>query len=142
MSSFAAQAISLASPDSQAKVRRALEASWSEKTSYCYNPSLAPVSYGQCAATAIVVQERYGGEILRSEITRSDGKKLRHFYNRIDGQRLDFTADQLEMREHWSMAEYLDIPSSAAEAETELVSGQLDEMRRAFRRAIEREDGA
>jgi len=131
---------SFASPDSYAKVRRALEASWSDKTSVCYNPSLAPVSYGQCAATAIVIQERYGGEILRSEITRSDGAKLRHFYNRIDGKRLDFTADQLDMREHWSMPEYLDIPSSAAEAETELMSGQLDEMRRAFRRAIERED--
>ena len=141
MSSCAAQAISLASPDSQAKVRRALEASWSEKTSYCYNPNLAPASYGQCAGTAIVIYERYGGEILRSEIIRSDGKKLRHFYNRIDGQRLDFTADQLEMSEHWSMAEYLDIPSSDAEAETELMPGQLDELRRAFLRAIQSEDG-
>jgi hypothetical protein len=132
--------ISLASADSHAKVRRALEASWSDKTSVCYNPSLAPVSYGQCAATAIVVHERYGGEILRSEITRCDGAKLRHFYNRIGGQRLDFTADQLNMHEHWSMPEYLDIPSSVAEAETELMPGQLDEMRRAFRCAIERED--
>jgi hypothetical protein len=99
------------------------------------------VSYGQCAATAVVVYERYGGEILRSEIIRCDGEKLRHFYNRIDGQRLDFTADQLEMREHWSMPEYLDIPSSAAEAKTELMPGQLDEMRRAFQHAITREDG-
>lgn len=99
------------------------------------------MSYGQCAATAIVMHERYGGEILRSEITRFDGVKRRHFYNRIHGKRLDFTADQLDMREYWSMPAYLDIPSSVAEAETELMPGRLDEMRRAFQYAIERENG-
>ncbi len=124
------------SPAAQSEVRRALKRSWSEKTSVCYNPSIAPVSYGQCAATAIVICETYGGAILRSEIVRCDGTTARHFYNRIGGQRLDFTEDQLDIPGYWSMPQYLDLPSSIAEAEAELMPGQLDAMRSAFRAAL------
>ena len=127
-------------PAGQAKIRRALANSWSERTSVCYNPSIAPLSYGQCAATAVVIFETFGGEILRSEILRHNGTTARHFYNRIEGQRLDFTADQLDIPGYWSMPKYLDIPSSAAEAETELMPGQLEAMRSAFRSAMEHED--
>ena len=56
------------------------------------------------------------------------------------GQRLDFTADQLDIPGDWSMPKYLDIPSSAAEAETELMPGQLEAMSCAFRSAMEHED--
>lgn len=122
------------------RIRHALANSWSEKTSGCYNPSIAPPSYGQCAATSIVISETFGGEILRSEILRHDGSVARHFYNRIGGQRYDFTADQLDIPGYWSMPEYLDIPSDAAEAETELLPGQLVAMRIAFRMAMERGD--
>ena len=124
------------SPAAQAQVRRALETSWSERTSVCFNPSIAPVSYGQCAVTAIVVFETFGGEILRSEIVRFNGTKARHFYNRIDGQRIDFTADQLNMPSYWLMPSYLDIISSVSEATTELMPGQLEAMRSAFRVAM------
>lgn len=122
------------------QVRRALERRWSAKTSACYNPKIAPVSYGQCAATAIVICETFGGEILRSEIVRNDGTTARHFYNRISGQRLDFTEDQLNMSDYWSMPQYLDLPSSIAEAQTELMPGQLDAMRSAFRAALASRD--
>jgi hypothetical protein len=68
----------------------ALVASWSESTSVepaawsDANPAL-----GQCAVTAIVLQDYCGGEILRSRI---DGKS--HYYNLVDGRELDLTRRQ------------------------------------------------
>jgi len=47
------------------KVRQALERSWSAETSVGFSPD-AFSSYGQCAQTAIVVWETFGGEILRT----------------------------------------------------------------------------
>ena len=114
------------------QVRSALERSWSAKTSVCWSPTAAP-SYGQCAPTAIVVWERFGGEILKTDGWPPEG---RHFYNRIDGKRFDFTADQFEMPDYSHKVEYKDMMSSAEEATTEMLSGQLDEMRYAFNRAL------
>jgi len=114
------------------RIRRALERSWSGKTSVCYSPSAAP-SYGQCAPTAIVIWERFGGEILKTDGWPPNG---RHFYNRIDGTKYDFTADQFEMPDYSHRVEYKDILSNAAEAETETMAGQVDEMRRAFGKAF------
>lgn len=47
------------------RIRMALEKSWSGETSIIYSPDAFP-SYGQCAQTAILIQERFGGEILRT----------------------------------------------------------------------------
>ena len=58
------------SEDTKELVRRALECSWSSKTSICYNPKIAPLSYGQCAPTAVVVAEMFGGEILKSQVPK------------------------------------------------------------------------
>ncbi len=114
------------------KIRKALERSWSEKTSYCYSKEAAP-SYGQCAPTAIVVWETFGGEILRTDGWPPQG---RHFYNRIDGFRYDFTADQFEMPGYSRKVEYKDILSSPEEAATEAYPSQIDEMRAAFGKAL------
>jgi len=128
-------------PDLLAKIRRALARSWSERTSVCFNPNIAPLAYGQCAPTAVVVNELLGGEILKTEMLRWDGHPVRHFYNRVDGRRLDFTEEQLlEIPDYWSKVEYHDIPSSVAEAETEMLPGQLSAMRSAFKIAMEAED--
>jgi hypothetical protein len=114
------------------KVQRALERSWSEKTSYSYHPGMAPLSSGQCAPTAVVIYETFGGEILKTDNVQNVSGL--HFYNLIDGQRCDFTADQFD-----EPIEYKDITSNVKEA-AELTSGrQLDEMRSAFRRAWEQE---
>lgn len=107
------------------KVRRALEKSWSDKTSFCYDPSIAPPSYGQCAQTAVVIFENFGGEILVTDNTPN--MSGRHFYNRINGTRYDFTADQFDIS-----IEYRDILSSKEEAASETFGNQLSEMRRAF----------
>jgi hypothetical protein len=116
-----------------AKIRHVLERSWSKKTSYCYNIDIAPPSYGQCAQTAIVIWEIFGGEILKTDdVPMASG---RHFYNRIDGVRCDFTADQFDIPEYSHRLEYKDIPSNIDEAATEASSSQIDELREAFKRA-------
>lgn len=114
------------------KIKMALERSWSAKTSVCYSPDAA-ASYGQCAPTAIVVREFFGGEILKTDGWPPNGH---HFYNRIDGIRYDFTADQFEMPQYSHKVEYKDILSSAEEAATETLSGQINEMRAAFGKAL------
>jgi hypothetical protein len=109
------------------KVRRALERSWSEKTSYCYHPNEAPLSYGQCAPTAVVIFETFGGEILKTDnVPNISGL---HFYNLIDGERYDFTADQFD-----EPMVYKDMLSNSTEAGAITTGHQLDEMRRAFLR--------
>ena len=124
------------SAEVQARVRLALEKSWSDKTSVCYNPSVAPLSYGQCAPTAVVVFEQFGGEILRTEVQKYDGAYIRHFYNRIEGQRFDFTADQFNIPGYWRKIIHEDIPSNVAEALNEMLPGQLEAMRAAFENAF------
>ncbi len=114
------------------KVRRALERSWSAKTSFCFSEDAAP-SYGQCAQTAIVIREIFGGEILKTSGWPPNG---RHFYNHIDGTRYDFTADQFSMPDYSHVVSYDDILSSVEEAASETMFGQVEELRRAFRKAL------
>jgi hypothetical protein len=128
---FERDAVSLTT-ETQAMIRQALEQSWSDKTSVCFNPSIAPLSYGQCAPTTIVVFEKFGDEILRTEVRRYDETPIRHFYNRIAGQRYDFTADQFNIPDYWREVVYQDIPSTVSEATTEMLPGQLEAMRSAF----------
>ena len=113
------------------RVRNALENSWSAETSAIFSPDACP-SYGQCAQTAIVVREFFGGEILRTTGWHGKGN---HFYNRIGGRRIDFTADQFEMPGYSYALVYEDQPSDAHEAEKEALPGQVEALRRAFRKA-------
>jgi len=64
-----------------------LRAAWSTETGGKWradNPAC-----GQCSVTALVVQDAWGGEILKTDV---DGAW--HFYNRVDGQRWDLTESQ------------------------------------------------
>jgi hypothetical protein len=125
------------SEDTKDLIHRALEQSWSAKTSDCYNPKIAPLSYGQCAPTAVVIAETFGGEILKTQVRKKDGTSVRHFYNRIEGQRYDFTRSQIDdLPDYWGPLVYDDALSSTAEAMTEMLPGQLDEMRSAFSKAL------
>lgn len=118
-------------------IRRALEQSWSEETSVCFNPEIAPLSYGQCAQSAIVVYERYGGEILRTVVGKHDGTEIRHFYNRINGERLDFTADQFDIPGYWEKLVYKDLSSNIKEALAECLPGQVEALRKGFEKALD-----
>lgn len=124
--------------DTKELIQQALERSWSSQTSVCYNPKIAPLSYGQCAPTAAVIAETFGGEILKTQIPKKDGAFARHFYNRINGQRYDFTRSQFDdLPDYWGPVVYHDTPSSLADAMTEMLPGQLDAMRMAFRKALD-----
>ena len=126
------------SEDTKELVRRALERSWSSKTSVCYNPKIAPLSYGQCAPTAVVIAETFGAEILRTQVPKKGGTSVRHFYNRIAGQRYDFTRSQFDdLPDYWGPVVYDDTLSSLADAMTEMLPGQLEEMRSAFKKALD-----
>lgn len=60
----------------------------------------------------------------------------RHFYNRIDGSRYDFTADQFEDPEYSHKVEYKDLSSNSEEARSETLPGQIEAMRAAFEKAF------
>lgn len=69
------------------RVARALHKSWSLATARQWtaeNPAA-----GQCNVTALLVHELFGGELLKTRLPEGD-----HFYNRVDGQRYDFTESQ------------------------------------------------
>ena len=51
-------------------------------------------AYGQCAVTACLVQDHFGGEIVWSQVTEKDGSKISHYFNKINGNEIDLTRDQ------------------------------------------------
>jgi len=77
------------------KFKKALRKSWSKETSYCpnewneKNPAL-----GQCAVSALVANDYFGGKIIWAEVLSSDGQKISHYFNSIDGQEVDLTRSQ------------------------------------------------
>lgn len=90
--------------NSQGELLTKLQSAWSTETGSKWrrdNPAC-----GQCSVTALVAQDLLGGDILKTSV---DGQW--HFYNRIDGQRLDLTDTQFEQP-----LEYQDLPSDRAEA--------------------------
>ncbi|MEH2522797.1 MULTISPECIES: YunG family protein [unclassified Bradyrhizobium] len=83
---------------------RQLRRSWSIETSSRWRRD-NPAS-GQCGVTALVVHDKFGGETLKTDVNGAW-----HFYNRIDGSRVDFTMSQFD-----SPIGYDDVPSSRDEA--------------------------
>lgn len=77
---------------------------WSLKTSSKWS---AENPYrGQCGVTALVINDLFGGEILKTEV---EGQW--HFYNQINGKRYDFTSKQFNFK-----INYRDIESDRDEA--------------------------
>ncbi|MCA6114515.1 hypothetical protein J6524_06220 [Bradyrhizobium sp. WSM 1738] len=83
---------------------RKLREAWSAETSGKWRPD-NPAA-GQCSVTALVVQDELGGEILKTDFGGAW-----HFYNRIDGRRIDLTMSQFD-----SPIGYDDLPSNRHEA--------------------------
>ncbi|MEM7743234.1 MAG: hypothetical protein AAF409_05935 [Pseudomonadota bacterium] len=70
-------------------VQAALRAAWSDRSSTLWsreNPAA-----GQCGVSALVAHDHLGGDILKTRC-----RDLWHFYNRIDGRRIDFTDSQFD----------------------------------------------
>ena len=116
-------------------IRRALQDSWSEHTQPAFDPR--DPSYNQCAQTAIVVFDHFGGDILRTQVC-TQSYEIEHFYNRIGWRRYDFTAAQFEIPYFRKPVLYRDTLSNVSEAQDTLQSTQLSAMRRAFNSAIRR----
>jgi hypothetical protein len=81
---------------SLAAIERALAGSWSAETSAL--PGLwtkRSPALGQCAVTALVVQDYLGGKLLRVDILSEDSPSKSHYYNELpDGSILDLTMRQ------------------------------------------------
>lgn len=71
---------------------RAIRAAWSAETSLAEDWSPMHPSVGQCAVTALVVQDFFGGDLLQSVV-----QGVSHYWNRLpDGTELDLTRDQFD----------------------------------------------
>lgn len=77
---------------------------------------------GQCSPTAIVVQERFGGAILKTSF-----QGAWHFYNSIGGKRFDFTAEQFSVA-----PVYEDQPATRDEALLDCTEEQRANLARRF----------
>lgn len=71
-----------------------LKRAWSKDSSYYpvfdgSNPAL-----GQCAVTALVVNDYFGGEIVWCEAVQPDGQKISHYFNKVDNNEIDLTRSQ------------------------------------------------
>ncbi len=108
---------------SLARFGRCLERAWSNQSSTRWradNPAL-----GQCGVTSLVANDAFGGEILK---TRVEGGW--HFYNRIDGRRVDFTASQFS-----DPLDYQDVASDRSDAFADTNAQQYDALTARLRAA-------
>ncbi|MGD8348521.1 MAG: hypothetical protein PVI79_04765 [Gammaproteobacteria bacterium] len=103
------------------RVRSALSNSWSPQTAIQWRPDIPAL--GQCNVTALLVNELFGGRILKTRQRESV-----HYYNEIDGRRYDFTDSQFDSR-----IEYDDEQSSRAEVERGVSRDEMNTLRNAFR---------
>ncbi|WP_422376352.1 YunG family protein [Roseibium sp.] len=99
------------------RLARALEASWSLKSSTLWSEDVPAA--GQCGVTALVANDVLGADILKTRYGL-----IWHFYNRIDGRRHDFTANQFERP-----VAYDDLPATREEAFADTNAEQYDYLR-------------
>ena len=87
-----------------ATLQSALEQAWSIETSTKWLSD--DPARGQCSVTALVVQDVLGGELAKTDV---DGAW--HFYNFVNGKRLDFSVSQFP-----NPVSYTDLPTNRDEA--------------------------
>lgn len=77
------------------KLFKLLRDSWDAGSSYSSeewtgdNPAR-----GQCAVSSLIVQDYFGGEIMRFEAAYTDGRTEKHYANIIEGTLIDTTRGQ------------------------------------------------
>ena len=117
-------------PVDEGAILAALHRSWSQWTARQWTPQ-NPAG-GQCNVTSVVVYERFGGAILKTPLPDGD-----HFYNWIDGRRMDFTAAQFD-----APIAYADIPASSDQAASGANPSELNALRAAFLANLDSADDA
>ncbi|MBL6457012.1 hypothetical protein JMJ55_16875 [Belnapia sp. T6] len=110
-----------------AAVQDRLRRSWSAGSSSRFRPDNPAL--GQCSATALVVHQVFGGEVLKT-LVPLEGRMAPHFYNRIGGRCFDFTAEQFAMP-----VRYDDAISSPEEALTDTSPAQVAQLLATFHAA-------
>lgn len=96
----------------------ALFRAWSIETSSLWAPDNP--ARGQCGVTSLVVQDLFGGEILKTRTPEG-----MHFYNRVNGARIDLTQSQFKV-----LPVYQDRPATRDEAFADTSLSQYLALRR------------
>lgn len=117
-----------------AALRGALEQSWSADTSSSTAWSEDNPAKGQCAVTACVVQDYLGGDILNSIATLPGGETVSHYFNVIDGSRIDLTENQFPSGTTFSEP----APKTGGFASTRDYCLSYDDMTRRYQRLASR----
>jgi hypothetical protein len=77
------------------ELENAIRDSWDASTSsYQDDWSKDNPSYGQCAVTALVLNDYLGGEIVWANVELPDGKFESHYFNKVLGEEKDLTREQ------------------------------------------------
>jgi hypothetical protein len=93
----------------QTDIREALKQTWELEDSQ-RKPIISPPK-GQDKEVSLLIHDIFGGEILKTS-----RKKGWHFYNRINGERIDFSDTETEKRSKNN--HFDDIPSTPEETDT------------------------
>lgn len=79
-------------------LEKALQQAWGKDTSYYPDYDGSNPAYGQCFATVLVVNDYFGGKILKKKWGADEG----HFWNLIDGKETDLTRSQFTEKKDFS----------------------------------------
>lgn len=110
-------------------VLNALRQAWSAQSSSKWR--IGNPAKGQCGVTSLVVQDILGGEIRKTRLDEGW-----HFYNVINGERMDFMEEQFS-----SKIDYQDIDSNRAEAYLDTNRAQYSYLKSQVNRHLERAEG-
>jgi hypothetical protein len=105
-------------------IKAILKRCWSRESSSLWtkqNPAC-----GQCSVTALVIQDQFGGRILKTPM-----EERWHFYNQIDGKRYDLTIEQFAV-----LPNYYDLPSNREEAFADTNQNQYGYLSSKFRQML------
>lgn len=77
-----------------ASIQEQVRTAWSAQTTAneVFDPENAAA--GQCAITALLLQDLLGGDLVWAEVQLPNGALISHYWNRIDGVDKDLTRDQ------------------------------------------------
>ena len=111
----------------ETQVREVLDSAWSLETAVQW--SIENPANGQCNVTASVIYNLFGGEILKTRYPN-----FWHYYNRIDGVRLDLTDSQFTRPgARFNAPESYDYEvSSLAEAMDGIAQKEFDTLKKAL----------
>ena len=89
-------------------LKKALEASWNIDT--CHKPMKKDYaknhpSYGQCYPTTLIVNDFFGGKILKYKFPETE---IGHFSNLIDGKEVDLSREQFDKDESFPKPQIID----------------------------------